>query len=77
MPQRTIERNRTASTEPCLTRSPAPLRLDGISKSFGAVQVLHPLDLHVAEGEMLALLGPSGCGKTTTLAGDRRVRDAG
>src|SRR4051794_6361676 len=50
-----------------MARPPAPLRLEGISKSFGQVRVLHPLDLDVADGEMLALLGPSGCGKTTTL----------
>ncbi len=50
-----------------MNRPPAPLRLDGISKSFGKTQVLKPLQLDVAEGEMLALLGPSGCGKTTTL----------
>jgi len=50
-----------------MARAPAPLRLEGISKSFGPVRVLHPLDLDVADGEMLALLGPSGCGKTTTL----------
>jgi putative spermidine/putrescine transport system ATP-binding protein len=50
-----------------MARTPAPLRLEGISKSFGQVRVLHPLDLDVADGEMLALLGPSGCGKTTTL----------
>lgn len=43
------------------------LALQDISKSFGAVQALYPLNLAVAEGEMLALLGPSGCGKTTTL----------
>ena len=50
-----------------MARVPAPLRLEGISKSFGHVRVLQPLDLNVADGEMLALLGPSGCGKTTTL----------
>src|SRR3954447_20904802 len=50
-----------------MARAPAPLRLEGISKSFGHVRVLHPLDLDIADGEMLALLGPSGCGKTTTL----------
>jgi putative spermidine/putrescine transport system ATP-binding protein len=44
-----------------------PLRLDGISKSFGGVQVLKPLRLDLRQGEMLAVLGPSGCGKTTTL----------
>ncbi|MFD2238174.1 ABC transporter ATP-binding protein [Aureimonas populi] len=44
-----------------------PLRLTQISKNFGAVQALKPLDLHVEPQEMIALLGPSGCGKTTTL----------
>jgi spermidine/putrescine ABC transporter ATP-binding subunit len=44
-----------------------PLRLTDISKSYGDVQALKPLTLHVKAGEMLALLGPSGCGKTTTL----------
>src|SRR5436305_15011390 len=50
-----------------MARAPAPLLLQGISKSFGQVRVLHPLDRDIADGEMLALLGPSGCGKTTTL----------
>lgn len=38
-----------------------------LTKSFGAMQALQPLDLHIRSGEFTTLLGPSGCGKTTLL----------
>jgi spermidine/putrescine transport system ATP-binding protein len=43
------------------------LRLKGIKKHFGTVDVLRGLDLSVGQGEFITLLGSSGCGKTTTL----------
>jgi inositol-phosphate transport system ATP-binding protein len=44
-----------------------PLTLRGLSKRFGSVDALRPLDLQIRPGELVAFLGPSGCGKTTTL----------
>jgi sulfate transport system ATP-binding protein len=38
-----------------------------VSKSFGNYVALRDVDLHVQEGELIALLGPSGSGKTTLL----------
>jgi ABC-type Fe3+/spermidine/putrescine transport system ATPase subunit len=43
------------------------LKLQQIAKSFGAKQVILPLDLELPDGAFVALLGPSGCGKTTLL----------
>ena len=39
----------------------------GITKSFGSLQVLKGIDLHIAKGEIVSIVGPSGAGKTTLL----------
>ncbi|MEO1542233.1 MAG: sn-glycerol-3-phosphate ABC transporter ATP-binding protein UgpC [Pseudomonadota bacterium] len=41
--------------------------LQGMYKRYGAVQVVHGIDLDVAAHEFVVLVGPSGCGKSTTL----------
>ncbi|EAR51859.1 ABC transporter, ATP-binding protein [Oceanicola granulosus HTCC2516] len=41
--------------------------LKDIRKSYGAVEVLHGIDLDIADGEFTVLVGPSGCGKSTLL----------
>lgn len=43
------------------------LKATGVSHRFGDLEVLHEIDLEVAEGEVLGVVGPSGCGKSTLL----------
>ncbi len=45
----------------------ALLSLSGVTGGYGPVNVLHGLDLQVAEGEVAVILGANGAGKTTTL----------
>ncbi|MCW2801190.1 MAG: Sugar transporter ATP-binding protein [Aeromicrobium sp.] len=62
------EVSRTNMSEPVIdnpgTRTPL-LELRGVNKTFGAVQVLHGVDLTVYPGEVVALVGDNGAGKTT------------
>ncbi|MEI6159322.1 MAG: ABC transporter ATP-binding protein, partial [Roseococcus sp.] len=44
------------------------IRLESLTKRYGAETVVSDVTLHVAPGEFLTLLGPSGSGKTTTLS---------
>ena len=43
------------------------IRLQSMVKRYGAVEVLHGIDLTMADNEFTVLVGPSGCGKSTTL----------
>jgi ABC-type branched-subunit amino acid transport system ATPase component len=44
---------------------PALLEIDTVTKSFGGLTVIHELELHVDEGEIVSVIGPNGAGKTT------------
>ena len=43
------------------------IQLEGITKSFGSLQVLRGIDMQIQQGEVVSIVGPSGAGKTTLL----------
>lgn len=49
------------------TAAPPFIRIEGVSKSFGAFKAVDSVTVDIEEGEIFALLGGSGCGKTTLL----------
>ena len=45
----------------------ANVKINEIRKSYGALEVIHGLNIDIGDGEFVALVGPSGCGKSTLL----------
>ncbi|WP_163264590.1 ABC transporter ATP-binding protein [Chelativorans alearense] len=45
----------------------AGVKLTGVAKKFGAVEVIRGVDIEIGEGEFCVFVGPSGCGKSTLL----------
>ncbi len=45
----------------------ATVTLQNVRKSFGATEVIHGIDMDIADGEFIVIVGPSGCGKSTLL----------
>ncbi|MDR6288510.1 MULTISPECIES: ABC transporter ATP-binding protein [Inquilinus] len=45
----------------------ASVSIRGVTKSFGAVPIIHGVDIEIGDHEFVALVGPSGCGKSTLL----------
>jgi multiple sugar transport system ATP-binding protein len=45
----------------------ASVAIRDVRKAFGSIQVIHGVDIAIADGEFVVLVGPSGCGKSTLL----------
>ncbi|MEZ5886715.1 MAG: sn-glycerol-3-phosphate ABC transporter ATP-binding protein UgpC [Paracoccaceae bacterium] len=45
----------------------ADVAIRGVRKSYGGHEVVHGVDIEIADGQFLVLVGPSGCGKSTLL----------
>src|SRR5437899_8422193 len=45
----------------------APVAIRDVRKAFGAMEVIHGVDVLIGDGEFVVLVGPSGCGKSTLL----------
>jgi multiple sugar transport system ATP-binding protein len=43
------------------------VQIRDIRKSYGAMQILHGINIDIVDGEFVILVGPSGCGKSTLL----------
>lgn len=55
----------------------ARVRLEHVTKRFGAIEAVHDVSLDIADEEFVVLLGPSGCGKTTMLRMIAGLEDVG
>ena len=45
----------------------ATVTLDNLRKTFGKTEIIHGVDIDIADGEFIVIVGPSGCGKSTLL----------
>ena len=66
--RRVTQQQTTVSALRAATRATEPrIRVKGLAKRYGTLEVFRNIDFEVAEREIVAIVGPSGCGKTTLL----------
>ena len=56
-----------ASPAPAANASEPRIRVRGLGKHYGALEVFRDINFDVGKREIVAIVGPSGCGKTTLL----------
>src|SRR5882724_7717580 len=56
-----------AETPVRLAKADVRIRVQGLGRHYGSLEVFRDVDLEVGSTEVLAIVGPSGCGKTTLL----------
>ena len=59
---------RTEKGAPMQDSAERVVRLQGLTKTYGAVRAVNGIDVEIRRGETVALLGPNGAGKTTTIS---------
>ncbi|MEY4577311.1 MAG: hypothetical protein RL701_2014 [Pseudomonadota bacterium] len=64
----------TASLAPPLA-SPPKLQVEGVRAWFGSLEVLHGIDMPIADRAVTAIIGPSGCGKSTLIRSLNRMHE--
>jgi phosphate transport system ATP-binding protein len=63
------------SSVPVLSPSPIKLNVEKVRAWFGALEVLHGVDMPIADRAVTAIIGPSGCGKSTLIRSLNRMHE--
>ena len=69
------ENTALSSSSPPRLAAEAKLNIEGVRAWFGGLEVLHGIDMPIAERAVTAIIGPSGCGKSTLIRSLNRMHE--